>query len=1848
MYALFCVNLYQNIIWQLILRHMIRRFISFIFLLCLSTTMFADTYSSLWKQVSKAEKHDLPRDGIVVLDKIVNMAEGEKAYGELIKAELKRWKLQVNISPDSLQPAISHLENRENDARRNKKDVLRAVYDNVLGMVYAANDKEGYKQKSREYFDASLQNPELLAAETAENYEPLITTGADSKIFYGDLLHVLGIQAERYDVLDHYYSTHGNRAAACISAYLKFAQNNENDIPELKKSRALLRIDSLLQQYGDLREAGELAIARYNLMANASDFTAKERYDYINYALNRWGSWPRMNVLRNALAQITLPSVTAYIKNYLLTTKQSIKVQLTQITNVNSVTVKLFRLNTTKFEDIDINDKQQYERYSKQIPSTPLAVESRQYVGQPPYRVLSDSVEFSPQAPGEYMVEITTDNNDIQPNRQLIAVSDLRLLMQSLPNNKARMVVVNAISGKPVPHARIEQTIKDYSNDGNKEDIKQAATYQTDEKGEYTWIQPKLSSSDVMLRPYTTDDNYGPATSCSNNYWYYGDKKESERCELYTDRSIYRPGEQVQVAALVWNTDTAETMHTVKDKNIKFTLRNAQGKSIAEQSAVTDAYGMASAHFTLPSTTLNGTFRISTNNNAGTSFMVTEYKRPTFQVKIDSVRTAYTNGDTIKLTGNVRTYSDMPVAGARVAVKANTHRIWWWISNTVNGTAEFTDTVTTDDAGCFSVNVPMQLPSDAARAKYAYYTVDVTATATNKAGESQQGSLSLPLSNRTAYFTCSLPSAIERDSIKTFQFDYKNIAGKPIPGSVTYTINKKQAVVNANTAVTGDGNLLESLPSGRYLMQAVCGTDTLNKWITLFSMQDKHVAPGTDEWTYQSAKTFNTNGKPVYIQVGSDESDLYLVYSICSGNTVIEKGTAHADNGLLTRQFTYKPAYGDGIILRYQWVKNGDYHDASLSITKPQPIKKLQLKWSTFRDKLTPGQKEEWTLHVADAKGKAHVAQLLISMYDKSLDAITPHKYNLSTFLFRRMPYCHALIVPYSNDLVFSLEKSTRFLPETDLNFSHIDTDILPVGRPLLIGRIAGLTRIRGTRSVMMAAAVMPEDEMKAKQSNIVLREVEVNAISGDNSVSSDVVPNISTRENLAATAFFYPALIANHQGDVQIKFTLPEALTTWHLMGIAHDTLMNHAQIEADVVASKDFMITPNNPRFIRKGDAANMAATLMNNSSKLQHGNVYLELTDAKTGKEVYRAQKPFSLQPNQSNAVNFDVATTKLSTSDGMLVCKWIATSTGYSDAEQSYLPLLSNKEQVTNTLPFTLTESGSKSISLSKLVPDNTNARVTVEYTSQPLWLAIQALPTVAITASNNAISQATAYYANSLSNYIMHSNPGIKPTLELWQQEKSNTSTLMSNLQNNSELKLIDLDETPWVTAAEQETNSKQQLINYFDENLTSYRLSDNLSKLQNLQHANGAFAWFPGMDGSVYITSIVVKLLTRLNSMVGTQTETASLLSKAFTYLDTQIAKEVTMLKQQEKKGTKNPVPSDWACDYLYSSALAHRSITTDMRYLLNLLTRQPAALTIYGKAGSAVILEQYGYTSQAKMQLKSLEQYLVSTADKGSYFDTSKAPYSWFSYQIPTQTAAIEAIACLQPADSVLLNSMQQWLLQAKHTQYWSSPACAADAVWALMLNGGKQQLTSAPGQTADELLLDGKPLPVSATSGLGYIKYVTDAQPRQLTVNKKSNHVSWGAVYSQYAQDTQQVDSRSNGLKVSRTIVGNQGVGDKVTVKLTITADRDYDFVQVVDNRAACLEPVNQVSGYNGEAYVDMKDNVTRYFISKLTKGTHVLTTDYYITRQGNYNTGTCSVQCAYSAEFAGRDAARSINVK
>jgi len=1879
------------------------RYLSLIVLLVMSVfaPMQAQTYDNLWKELEVLERKDLPKSVISEAMKIYDKAKAEQNVPQMMKAYLTAMQYRSLLTPDSLKVDMNGLEQWASQTGSMED---KAILYSILGeMTMPADVKKGLG-----YLQASLKDKDRLLLIPVEKLRPMVRVGEASKRYFRDNLYNLlarrAIQImqqyrwqaaakanqtnslpadmtdmdqfvtyqfvpvsdcdltaavmQTYQSLLKAYDTETEREGWLLTGidalnylYCNFSGNFSNDVcqQELRK---------WIHTYPAVKTVPEayLALAQFLQYQN----NQVERLRIVREGIAGYPRYEGINQLKNIEKEILNASLSLEIATAYPGEQQSVKVNYK---NLTGITLQLYKVNLPVTSAVLQNRTTHFEsKYARLQREEHFSL-------KPTTDYLNVDTTLTIQAPqaGIYFLKAVPDGKKGVSDGTLMNVTALKTIYRPLPDGTLELVVVDAVSGQPVSEAEV--TI--YTEKGGGYSPQQ--TYQADKQG--TLKLDFLNSNKYWYNAHTAADNAMPILNLWKNDYYYKESKRKEVLQLFTDRSIYRPGQTVYVSGLAYEMEKDST-RVLADKKYTVSLYDANNNETGKVEVRTNGFGSFSGQFVLPSPCLTGYFSLRAADTS-VSFKVEEYKRPTFDVTFEPVKVEYQVGDSIEVVGMAKTFAGAPVQNARVHYNISRSYAWVW-RFMGRGSARWEGEAMTDADGKFSVPVHFEIDSDRRESPLWYYTYNIQADVTDGAGETQQANLSLPLGSTSMVLNMdNLPDNLVKEKKLEIKLTAMNLSGEPVDTPVTYQVVEMEeqkdgqekegrkvltGTVEANKSFVPEA--IYALPSGNYRLK-LSAKDTQGRECTasknflLFSLNDKRPPFVITDWFYQDGLEFDA-ASPATVYIGSSEKNVYLLYDVFAGNKRLESKRIELSDSVVSFRFPYKKEYGDGILVSMAFVKDGRLYSHNARIMKPAPEKKLQLKWTTFRDKLRPGQQEEWKLTVLYPDGSPAEAEMLATMYDASLDKIySAHKLDFGVDFHYVVPLTY-WNTSYMRNAYLYVDFPLKRLRAVPLEYSEL---IIPsTGRmeAMVVGyggspraTLAGALKIRGRSA---ANAVMNQEAV----TDMVLQEemVETSAQEKVEMGSSEELAetgDIQIRENFAETAFFYPQLRTNEKGEVSISFVLPESLTRWTFMGLAHTRNVDYGKIEATATASKEFMLQPNMPRFVRVGDKANIAASLMNLSDKGVKGTVRMELFNPETEKVFYSQKQKFDVKGGETGHVNF---TFEVSDKYAVMACRMVADGDTFSDGEQCYIPVLTDKQWVTETVPLNVNGEGAHTFSLENLFNKHSKTaseqRLTVEFTAHPAWYAVQALPVVANPQNEDALSWATAYYAHSLAAFIVKENPRIKQVFDSWKAQGGTKETFMSNLQKNQELKNILLAETPWLTEATNEAEQKQRIATLFDLNTMNSQLAVSVEKLGELQNADGAWSWYKGMQGSRYVTTQVMEMLVRLNALTHQDADSRMqpMIQKGFEYLGKQAAEEYKSMKEAEKKGAVGLRPSEQVLRYLYICALDGKAPVDEKvnRYFIDKLSGEGKELTIYGKALGAIILQQAGKVAEARLFMQSLMEYSVVTDEMGRYFDTPKARYSWFSYKIPTEVAAMEAIQRITK-DTKAIDEMKRWLLKQKQTQTWETPIATADAVYALMATGASDLLANTGGV---EITLGKEMIRTPVDDAIGYIKktVIGDVMNiKKVRVDKEGTGMGWGAVYAQYLESMDQIGEQGNGLSVSRQLYkGDEAlnesaplkVGDKITVRLTVKADRDMDFVQIKDDRAACMEPLQAVSGFrwsNGLGYYQAtKDASTQFFIDQMRKGTYVIEYQVYVNRTGEYQTGIATVQSAYAPEFGG----------
>ena len=1640
------------------------RYLSLIVLLVMSVfaPMQAQTYDNLWKELEVLERKDLPKSVISEAMKIYDKAKAEQNVPQMMKAYLTAMQYRSLLTPDSLKVDMNGLEQWASQTGSMED---KAILYSILGeMTMPADVKKGLG-----YLQASLKDKDRLLLIPVEKLRPMVRVGEASKRYFRDNLYNLlarrAIQImqqyrwqaaakanqtnslpadmtdmdqfvtyqfvpvsdcdltaavmQTYQSLLKAYDTETEREGWLLTGidalnylYRNFSGNFSNDVcqQELRK---------WIHTYPAVKTVPEayLALAQFLQYQN----NQVERLRIVREGIAGYPRYEGINQLKNIEKEILNASLSLEIATAYPGEQQSVKVNYK---NLTGITLQLYKVNLPVTSAVLQNRTTHFEsKYARLQREEHFSL-------KPTTDYLNVDTTLTIQAPqaGIYFLKAVPDGKKGVSDGTLMNVTALKTIYRPLPDGTLELVVVDAVSGQPVSEAEV--TI--YTEKGGGYSPQQ--TYQADKQG--TLKLDFLNSNKYWYNAHTAADNAMPILNLWKNDYYYKESKRKEVLQLFTDRSIYRPGQTVYVSGLAYEMEKDST-RVLADKKYTVSLYDANNNETGKVEVRTNGFGSFSGQFVLPSPCLTGYFSLRAADTS-VSFKVEEYKRPTFDVTFEPVKVEYQVGDSIEVVGMAKTFAGAPVQNARVHYNISRSYAWVW-RFMGRGSARWEGEAMTDADGKFTVPVHFEIDSDRRESPLWYYTYNIQADVTDGAGETQQANLSLPLGSTSMVLNMdNLPDNLVKEKKLEIKLTAMNLSGEPVDTPVTYQVVEMEeqkdgqekegrkvltGTVEANKSFVPEA--IYALPSGNYRLK-LSAKDTQGRECTasknflLFSLNNKRPPFVITDWFYQDGLEFDA-ASPATVYIGSSEKNVYLLYDVFAGNKRLESKRIELSDSVVSFRFPYKKEYGDGILVSMAFVKDGRLYSHNARIMKPAPEKKLQLKWTTFRDKLRPGQQEEWKLTVLYPDGSPAEAEMLATMYDASLDKIySAHKLDFGVDFHYVVPLTY-WNTSYMRNAYLYVDFPLKRLRAVPLEYSEL---IIPsTGRmeAMVVGyggspraTLAGALKIRGRSA---ANAVMNQEAV----TDMVLQEemVETSAQEKVEMGSSEELAetgDIQIRENFAETAFFYPQLRTNEKGEVSISFVLPESLTRWKFMGLAHTRNVDYGKIEATATASKEFMLQPNMPRFVRVGDKANIAASLMNLSDKGVKGTVRMELFNPETEKVFYSQKQKFDVKGGETGHVNF---TFEVSDKYAVMACRMVADGDTFSDGEQRYIPVLTDKQWVTETVPLNVNGEGAHTFSLENLFNKHSKTaseqRLTVEFTAHPAWYAVQALPVVAHPQNEDALSWATAYYAHSLAAYIVKENPRIKQVFDSWKAQGGTKETFMSNLQKNQELKNILLAETPWLAEATNEAEQKQRIATLFDLNTMNSQLAVSVEKLGELQNADGAWSWYKGMQGSRYVTTQVMEMLVRLNALTPQDADSRMqpMIQKGFEYLGKQAAEEYKSMKEAEKKGAVGIRPSEQVLRYLYICALDGKAPVDEKvnRYFIDKLSGEGKELTIYGKALGAIILQQAGKVAEAKLFMQSLMEYFVVTDEMGRYFDTPKARYSWFSYKIPTEVAAMKAI---------------------------------------------------------------------------------------------------------------------------------------------------------------------------------------------------------------------------------------------
>ena len=1844
-------------------------------------TLEAQNYDRMWKEVESLQKKDHSRSVIEKTESIFSQALADKNLPQMIKAFMVCSEYKVRLSPDSINIQLEKLK----EWASSETDILgRSVLNSIWARIYS--EGEPWEMDSIiQCLRLSLQEKDWLASRSAALFYPVVISKDLSKEYFDDnmydflarqavrtLLSVSARENEKkihneilgiYDSLIALYSDaespYRDKKAEALTREARLVYLSDNCVyskDKLSSDDAIKELKKLASEYQDIDVYCDIALKlaqKYNQLRERVEAMSEIRKALELYPETRW-----TEDLKKLENNILAPSLRVEIPFVYPGYRTDIKVSYN---NITSVTMEAYRLNLPP-----TTDKLGRNRDSEQVIKkygTRVAVNNYTLPPTANYKVRNTQLKYKLPDSGIYMLKLYSKQKEDVACYEVVYISPYQCVMVNLPDNMVEMVALDRMTGHPVPNAEIVSYIR---QDG-KYELKNI--YQTDVNGTVEIARDKDKFVCYSVRT-SGNDFMKPVSVYSGGFYTNNDSNDiTKHTKIFTDRSIYRPGQKVFVSGVVYMQD-GDSISVSNDSEVTVSLLDTNRKTVENVKVQTDEFGVYSAEFVLKSNAMPGMYSVKAGEQYET-IRVEEYKRPTFDVVFSKMEDAFSFGDSVRADAKAATFAGSPLCMAKVEYKVLRQDIEWFRYYR-NETELISGETMTDADGRFHVDFHLLKPeSGNLSANFICSRFRIMATITSLSGETQSGEYVFSVGGESLSFNISgLPDKLAKERIGDIKFEVLNYDGIPVETNVRYEIYKLDGERNTVGKPVFSSEVqsrkpfvpyaLSSLPSGSYRLK-VSTADSKERETShtqdfvLFSLSDSVPPFDTAWWFYQDGESFANDGK-VDFYVGSSEEDAYLMLDVFTSEKRIESKRITFSNSIRKFSYSYKEEYGDGITVCLSLVRNGELYRETIQLAKPEPDKKLLIEWKTFRDKLVPGQTEEWKLTVRDKSGNPVKASMLASAYDASLDEFYPHGWYFSTY-FRR------------NFLPLRFQ---TIAGDRRLNM-NVPYDYYSAGNGIDFFRGDGFTcfmsfffNYYGTRGAIMTKASIPvgqENGIAASRNSVTLNYIEPEVASDETVKVTDGASSPALRENFSETAFYYPRLHTDSTGTVTMSFVMPDALTKWNFNGFVHTKDMDYGLVKASFTTSKPFMVQPNMPRFVRVGDDSSISSSLINMSDGNISGKVTMTISNPISGKVVYSGTNDFNVSEGETGVVTFNY---KVTEGIDVLVCTIMAEAGEFSDGERHYLPVLSDKQLIVENVPVQLRGDETKTVDTGKLFNGGsqtaTNKKLTVEMTANPQWHVIQALPVLGTPSSDDAMSWSAALYANSLSLHIVKSNPKIKQVFDTWVLQGKDDKDFLSELSKNDELKNIIIEETPWLAEAEDEAARKQRIALLFDVNGMNDRLATAVTNLAQLQLEDGSWPWFKGMSSSPYIILQIVQSLARLKSLgITFDSQMNNVYQKAIGYL----AKEAAEWHSRVIKNKNTYWPQYMIMHYLYVCAIdkdaARLADAKVNSYFTDYFMGKSASLDIQDKSVMATVMDAAGKKNEAKVLLQSVVEYMVSNEEMGSYFDTYKAGYSWCNYRIPAHVSAMEAIMRLGENKEALLDDMRLWLLKQKQVQVWDTPISSVNAIYAFLADRGSR-LDSTSVMTAN---VDGETI-TTPDDAIGQVSVSLHGEEinnvKAITVSRKGSGTGWASVYTQCLESMDKVKLYDgDGLRIERKYMSGDreidresvlSVGDKVTVSITVSADRDMDFVRIKDEKPACLETASQLSSYSwsgGLGYYRVnKDASVEFFVDSMRKGTYTITYDAYVTRSGNYVSGPASVISVYAPQFGSHSEGFTMTVR
>ncbi len=1607
-------------------------------------------------------------------------------------------------------------------------------------------------------------------------------------------------------------------------------------------------------------------------------------------------------------------------------------------------------LHIYKITDMSAYNKNSYER-AEYIKKNLEEVRSMEValIDNNDYKPLNSEIILEGLPMGHYVI-LGSNDNDYQPKKSdvisymKIHVSNIAVVSQTEKIGHRKFYVLDRTTGRGIGGA----AVKLYSND------KVAWETKTDQNG-----VADLDIKQVNVRYWSTTMEVSLPDGDEvefHDYFSYSDPDNTAKitANFFTDRKIYRPGQTLYYKVILYKGNGKEAQACANLKT-SIELYDVNRKLVARKDVTTNEFGSVHGEFQLPVGLANGRFMLSESTTGTTYYVnVEEYKRPTFEVKIDAPKGEVKLNDRVTLTGTAATYAGTMIANAKVRYEVTRIPEWrgWWYWNYLREEKIIeTGETTTDDDGAYQIAFTAKPDVNAKESEYLVYQYRVKVDVTDTNGETRGTTTITSTGYKSMFLSVSMPSGfnvMDKAKLDAAKIYSESANGSPLSADVTVKISRLanydkprlnkpwQSCDNPLPGVTreiwdsklpnleyshsdnqidslavdkllktiqvhcdeGEGKVdlsfLQKEGSGHYLVELESQDREgrpvkYQRRFTVFNPKES-ITKVNSVFFFDVEKSSYEPGETAIVRIGSALSGLKVRYQVQCGADVVEDGMKTIDQSVERITIPIKENMRGGLSVVMFYVRNNHYESISESISVPYSNKKLTAKFETFRDKLYPGDTEKWKIRITDYQQKAVRAEFAATLFDASVNTLASNYWYLNAFQSN-----------YSGNWYGSQTFGTTSASEFKGEGNHAPYSHFSLSHPTInwyghAPRFGGGfynemmfgAAVKGARNMavtdaapmmlMKSAAVesapMMADIAEEAADEEVQAEAQVASTNGADDGGEDF-SNAEIRTNFAETAFFKPDIVTDYNGDLFIEFTVPQSITRWKMLGIAHTKDMAVGTLTNELVTNKDFSIIPNLPRFMRCGDKVEIPVKFSNlGDNDVVRGQIKMEVLDVETMRplkqfKIWEPLQAFEVFKGKTEASKFVVDVPQY---DKPVAIRIMGVSGNRSDGEQHIVPVLTDKTLVTEALTLSVRGNESRTFEF-KNWTDNTSTTavdhsLTLEYSSNPAWYAVSSLPWLSQNPYDCYEQTFSKLFANSVSKLILDNNPEIPTMLAKWTEQ--NSQVLTSPLLKNQELKTVLIDETPWAIDGDNETERMHNLCQLLDANRIATENEKFIKKLAEGQMSSGAWPWFAGMVESPWITQHIVAGFGKLRHIgvdIKKDPRITEMIDRAIRYLDEEAEKYYNLYVKKSK------TPGYFGYQYLYMRSFfpeyKHRSGKEAYEYFLKYAKEHWQDFGIYYQAVLCTVFKRTGNENVSKAIIASLQDRAQRSDEFGMYFNENVNGFLWHENNIETQSLVVEAFQEMGLKDEV--EELKIWLIKNRQSNRWSTTKATTEACYAMFLCGNKIKAT----EPLCKIIIGNKKADTKdAEAGTGYFKqswqaHEMDKSMAKITVENPNPHISYGAVYRQYFEDLDKVVAADNKLQIEKhlylNVKDNTGKtvlrevtpdvaihpGDKVTARFVIRTDRDLDYVHLKDMRAAGFEPLNVISRTKFQDgmfyYESTKDASENFFIEHLNKGTYVFEYPLIAVHAGDFSNGIATIQCMYAPEFTAHSGGMRVQI-